>query len=100
LIECLIQAKSLHYGFDFCPAFWDWLTEQNRIGKVASIAKVAAELSHGNDQLAAWAEARGNAFFHRPDALAIRALSTVSDWAHAFGFLPFAVEEFLLAADC
>ena len=19
----LIQAKNLHYGFDFCPAFWD-----------------------------------------------------------------------------
>ena len=20
-----IQAKNLHYGLDFCPAFWDWL---------------------------------------------------------------------------
>lgn len=20
-----ITAKNLHYGFDFCPAFWDWL---------------------------------------------------------------------------
>ena len=20
-----ISAKNLHYGFDFCPAFWDWL---------------------------------------------------------------------------
>lgn len=20
-----IQAKNLQYGFDFCPAFWDWL---------------------------------------------------------------------------
>lgn len=20
-----IQAKRLHYGMDFCPAFWDWL---------------------------------------------------------------------------
>jgi Domain of unknown function (DUF4411) len=19
-----IQAKNLHYGFDFCPAFWEW----------------------------------------------------------------------------
>jgi hypothetical protein len=19
-----IQAKNLHYSFDFCPAFWDW----------------------------------------------------------------------------
>jgi hypothetical protein len=19
-----IAAKRMHYGFDFCPAFWDW----------------------------------------------------------------------------
>jgi hypothetical protein len=24
-----IQAKNLHYGMDFCPAFWDWLVEQH-----------------------------------------------------------------------
>ena len=24
-----IQAKNLHYGMDFCPAFWDWLIQQN-----------------------------------------------------------------------
>ncbi len=24
-----IQAKNLHYGFDFCPAFWDWLKLDN-----------------------------------------------------------------------
>ena len=47
-----IQAKNLHYGFDFCPAFWDWLDAQNRIGKVASIDKVADELRAGADQLA------------------------------------------------
>ena len=22
-----IQAKNLHYGFDFVPAFWDWLLQ-------------------------------------------------------------------------
>jgi hypothetical protein len=22
-----IQARNLHYGFDFCPAFWDWPIE-------------------------------------------------------------------------
>ena len=24
-----IQAKNLHYGFDFCPVFWDWMVDQN-----------------------------------------------------------------------
>ena len=42
-----IQAKRLHYGMDFCPAFWDWLCEQNQAGKVFSIEKVADELAAG-----------------------------------------------------
>ena len=39
-----IQAKNLHYGFDFCPAFWEWLISQNATGRVASIDKVGDEL--------------------------------------------------------
>lgn len=31
-----IQARNLHYGFDFCPAFWDWLDGQNAAGVVGS----------------------------------------------------------------
>ena len=38
-----IQAKSLHYSFDFCPAFWDWLIHQNQAERVASVEKVADE---------------------------------------------------------
>ena len=58
-----IQAKDLHYGFDFCPAFWDWLVEQNRTGKVASVEKIEEELKAGNDELAEWAAKRGEGFF-------------------------------------
>ena len=25
-----IQAKNLYYGFDFCPAFWEWLVGWQR----------------------------------------------------------------------
>ena len=60
-----IQAKNLHYGFDFCPAFWDWLVVQNDKGKVASIDKVADELRAGDDELAGWAAAQGDDFFCR-----------------------------------
>ncbi len=28
--DVFIRAKRDHYGFDFCPAFWDWL-EQARV---------------------------------------------------------------------
>lgn len=71
----------------------------DELGKVASIEKVAAELLGREDEVAECVEARGEEFFHRPDALAIRALSTVSNWTRAFGFLPSAVEEFLQVAD-
>ncbi len=37
-----IQAKNLHYGFDFCPAFWDWLDDANNRGVVFSIELVAS----------------------------------------------------------
>jgi Domain of unknown function (DUF4411) len=45
-----IQAKSLHYGLDFCPAFWDWLVEANRQKRAFSIEKVGDELEAGADR--------------------------------------------------
>lgn len=47
-----IQAKNLHYGFDFCPAFWDWLIQKNQQGQLFSISRVGDELIAGNDTLA------------------------------------------------
>ncbi len=94
-----IQAKNLHYGFDFCPAFWDWLLQQNRAGKVASIEKVADELHAGGDALAEWAKDRGDSFFLRPDEAVVPALREVSDWASGQGYQPVAVATFLQVAD-
>ena len=47
-----IQAKNLHYGFDFCPAFWDWLVQGKEQGSVLSIERVGTELISGDDELA------------------------------------------------
>ena len=94
-----IQAKNLHYGFDFCPAFWDWLVRQNRAGKVASIEKVADELHAGGDELADWAKDRGDGFFLSPDEAVVPALREVSDWASRQGYQPAAVATFLQVAD-
>jgi len=44
-----IQAKNLHYGTDFCPAFWDWLIAKNASQEVFSIEKVGDELQAGGD---------------------------------------------------
>ena len=80
-----IQAKNLHYGFDFVPAFWDWLIRENSTGKVASVEKVADELRVGRDELSEWAEERGEGFFLRPDANVATFLQVVDLWlfAHA-----------------
>jgi hypothetical protein len=94
-----MQAKNLHYGFDFCPAFWDWLSINNSKGIVFSIEKVADEIQAGNDDLAAWAVQRGDAFFLRPDERLIPALSRTSAWATSQSYDPAAVNTFFQVAD-
>ena len=47
-----IAAKNLHYGFDFCPAFWDWLVTENESGRVFSVEKVGDEVRAVGDELA------------------------------------------------
>jgi len=94
-----IQAKNLHYGFDFCPAFWEWLVIQNAAGNVASIEKVSDELIAGGDELTDWAKDKGDAFFLRPDDTIVPALTTVSEWASGQEYTPAAVGTFLQIAD-
>lgn len=57
-VDVFIQAKNLHYGFDFCPAFWDWLEEQNNARRVFSVERVGDEILAGDDELAEWARQR------------------------------------------
>jgi Domain of unknown function (DUF4411) len=94
-----IQAKRLHYGMDFCPAFWDWLDSQHAAGRVFSIEKVADELAAGADELSEWAAKRGNGFFLAPDQNMLAALATVSAWVNAQQYRPAAVSAFLQDAD-
>lgn len=97
--DVFIRAKNLHYGFDFCPAFWDWLVAEHTADKVFSIEKVGDELQAGDDELSAWAEARGRAFFLRPNEAVLPALASVSSWASGHGYEPRAVSTFLDVAD-
>lgn len=64
--DVFIRAKNLHYGFDFCPAFWEWLVAAGADGRAFSIERVGDELAAGDDDLATWAAERGGDFFLRP----------------------------------
>lgn len=94
-----IQAKNLHYSFDFCPAFWDWIDAANQSGKVFSIEKVRDELLAVGDELAEWAKRRGDEFFLKPDPVIVASLQAASIWANSGGYEPAAVTTFLQVAD-
>jgi len=97
--DVFIQAKNLHYSFDFCPAFWDWIIRENGGGHVFSIEKVGDELKAGADELATWAAARGKGMFLAPDAKMLTSLQTVSSWVTRQSYTPAAVNTFLQVAD-
>lgn len=97
--DVFIQAKNLHYGLDFCPAFWEWLVVSNASGLVFSIEKVGDEIEAGADELAGWAAVRGDGFFLKPDKAILPALTTVSSWAAGQNYEPAAVSTFLQKAD-
>ncbi|MBX3747206.1 MAG: DUF4411 family protein [Verrucomicrobiae bacterium] len=97
--DVFIQAKNLHYGLDFCPAFWDWLVASNTSGLVFSIEKAGDEIEAGADELAGWAAARADGFFLKPYSPILPALSTVSRWAAGQNYEPAAVSTFLQQAD-
>jgi len=94
-----IQAKNLHYGFDFCPAFWEWLTTNNTAGRVFSIAKVGDEIEAGDDELSEWAGRQGAGFFLEPDPNILPALGTVSAWANGQSYEQAAIATFLQVGD-
>ena len=60
-----IQAKNIHYRFEFCQAFWQWLEDAHQAGVVLSIKKVKKELKDGKEDDAArlWAESITDGFF-------------------------------------
>lgn len=95
-----IQAKNLHYGFDFCPAFWEWLIATNEAQHVFSIEKVGDEVQAIEDELSEWAAARGVGFFLPLEPNVIPSLTVVSNWAANGGrYEPGAVSGFLQVAD-
>jgi len=94
-----IQAKNLHYGLDFCPAFWDWLVESNIGGRVFSIDRVADEIAAGGDELTDWMRAEGSGLIRKTDSRIAAVFGRVSTWATSQGYEAAAISTFLQVAD-
>ena len=94
-----IQAKNLHYGLDFCPAFWQWLIDSNNTGRVHSIDKVRDELAAGADELTDWIGQQGNRLFHATDSTVAAKFGEVSTWVTGQHYEAAAISTFLQVAD-
>ncbi|WP_276782135.1 DUF4411 family protein [Actinomyces gerencseriae] len=78
-----INAARLYYSPDIAPTFWGWLTEQNRLGRIASVSRVKDEIDDGEmGYLKKWSSELPNTFWLRPGvkAMDIDSMSRLADW--------------------
>jgi hypothetical protein len=97
--DVFIRAKNLHYGFDFCPAFWEWLVAHYEAGKLFSVEKVGDEVRAIEDELSEWAGRLDPGFFLRPDAGVLGSMAAVGTWAQAQRYEASAISTFLQVGD-
>lgn len=94
-----IEAKNRAYGFDFHPAYWDWLDGALGGPDVYCITNVLNEMASGNDPLAAWVTARKGSFVS-PTAGAISHLQRVTAQVQSYASKQAAARvDFLSGAD-
>jgi hypothetical protein len=94
-----ISAKNNHYGFEFCPAFWDWLDTANAAG-TCERRRVYDELIDYVAMTSATGPVPGVAFFAALTAADVRAVAEVNRWANdSTDYDPAAKAEFADAAD-
>ena len=97
--DVFIRAKNDHYGFDFCPGFWEWLEQANAAGRVHSVEAVYGELVGSDDELAQWVKDH-RSFFLPLTADEISSVAAVNRWANdSLDYEPAAKSEFAAAAD-
>lgn len=90
----LLEAKNRYYGFDVCPAFWDWLVLERERGNVLSIEAVKDELE--DPDAAQWAKDNLTFFDPNDDSH----VANVSNWVVAQPrFTQAAIQKFLSKAD-
>jgi len=77
-----INASRLYYHPDMAPTFWEWLTEQNRMGRIASVSRVKDEINDGKGgYLQKWSSELSSAFWLQPGENAMESMARLADWA-------------------
>ena len=94
-----IEAKNSHYGFDICPAFWEWLQKANDGGLVMSILEVAEEISKKNDILSEWVKGQGFPIFQHSRNNLNAAINDLTVWTAREDYNPRAYRKFLNSTD-
>ena len=97
--DVLIGAKNLHYGFDFCPAFWEWIVRHHAAGAVLSVARVGDEIRDRQDELSRWARQNLKSFFIPPSIADSASLGSVSVWVTQQNYDPARISAFFQKAD-
>jgi hypothetical protein len=79
-----IQAKHLHYRFEFCEAFWNWISQAHQANIVFSSEKVKTELKngHADDPICLWMDSLPPNFFlpDMTDPAVIRSYRDIMIW--------------------
>ncbi|KTB99497.1 hypothetical protein AO387_21375 [Pseudomonas syringae ICMP 11168] len=94
-----LQAKNLHYRFEFCSHFWSWVKQAHGDGMLCSIQKVKNELIKGKDDdpVKLWMAELPDTFFipDDTDARVILKYREVMQWtAESTHFKDAAKKEF------
>ena len=92
--NCFIEAQNRFYSIDFCPGYWDWLKQQNKLGNLFSIDKIRAEVIKKEDNAANWAKQIGKGFFLPVDEDATEKLKDINIWAANAGYKEQLVRKF------
>jgi len=93
-----IQARDVHYGFNLCPGFWNWIDDAHARGIVLSVKEIRDELLRREDDLSKWCKTRKSLFEDSSDSNTYESLKLLTTWV-CDNYAPAYQAEFLGCAD-
>lgn len=91
----LIGAHNTYCDMDVFPGFWEWLDKMNEAKMFYSVEAVYTEVMGHEDNLKAWAGARGEQIFLPADNKVVSAYSRVINWVNGQDYTQNAIDDFL-----